>query len=202
MAKLVMLSGGVDSTAALVKVLSETGDDLFVHHIYLKNDMRRERPELVAVDKIVQYCQEKYRPFNFTMSYLDLSFMKNNVQPDVYSVTYMSALIIRQFPEIDCVIVSAIADDSLNPEMEERRIVSRHIFKSFFLGRQMPHVDMPLANMTKEQVIDILPSELLELTWSCRKPKIDRDNNYIRCGKCHTCISIESVSAPMDLHAT
>ena len=192
MAKLVMLSGGIDSTAALVKVLSDTDDDLFVHHIYLKNNMRRERPELVAVDNIVQYCKDKYRPFNFTMSYMDLSFMGNNVQADLYSVTYITALIVKQFPEIDCVVVSAIAEDELNPEMEERRRIARHIFESFFLDGGMPKIDMLLADMTKEQVINNLPKELLELTWSCRKPAIDKDDNYIRCEKCHTCMSIES----------
>ena len=40
----------------------------------------------------------------------------------------------------------------------------------------------PLKGMTKKQVMEGLPKDLLELTWYCRTPK----NNNV-CGNCITC---------------
>ena len=62
-----MLSGGVDSVAALKYVLVETDKLLYVHHIHLKNnegyDYPRYRKESESVKRIVPYMKKTFRNF-------------------------------------------------------------------------------------------------------------------------------------------
>src|SRR5215207_319822 len=63
MSTLVMFSGGVDSTAMLVRLLAESSDELRVHHIRMLNREGRDRAEGRAVEAIVAYCRARYRAF-------------------------------------------------------------------------------------------------------------------------------------------
>ena len=56
MTTLVMFSGGLDSTAVLARLLSETADDLRVHHIRMHNSEGRADAEKEAVDAIIAWC--------------------------------------------------------------------------------------------------------------------------------------------------
>ena len=76
MTTLAMLSGGLDSTAMLVKLLAETGDALRVHHIRMVNREGRDRAEQRAVEAIVEYCRARYRPFRYSESALDFSALE------------------------------------------------------------------------------------------------------------------------------
>lgn len=73
MATLLMLSGGADSAAALVKPLTETDELVFAHHIINRN---RESPtrfvaEHLASQRIARYGLEHYRKFAYTHSAWD-----------------------------------------------------------------------------------------------------------------------------------
>ncbi len=46
----------------------------------------------------------------------------------------------------------------------------------------------PLAKMTKKEVIETIPFDLLKLTWWCRTPK-----NKKRCGMCHSCQEMSEI---------
>ena len=48
MTTLVMFSGGIDSTAMLVKLLTQDADELRVHHVHLVNREGRDRANDVA----------------------------------------------------------------------------------------------------------------------------------------------------------
>ena len=52
-----MLSGGIDSVSVLKRILLETDESLYVHHIHLKNnegfEYKRYKKEAEAVRKIV-----------------------------------------------------------------------------------------------------------------------------------------------------
>ena len=70
-----MLSGGIDSTSVLKRVLDETDEQVYVHHIHLKNnegwDYKRYKKEAEAVRKIVPYMKKTFRNFNYTESTID-----------------------------------------------------------------------------------------------------------------------------------
>lgn len=66
---LVMLSGGIDSTAALWHVLHhpEKYGEIHVHHIHIQNIEARWHAEATAVKNILD-CMKKHAPTKFTTS--------------------------------------------------------------------------------------------------------------------------------------
>src|SRR5512137_2819925 len=64
MIKVVMFSGGFDSTALLFKMVHEPGD-LHVHHIRLINREQRHKAEDKAVSKLIKEAR-KIKPFAFS----------------------------------------------------------------------------------------------------------------------------------------
>ena len=71
-----MLSGGIDSAYSLKKVLSETNEKLYVHHIHIKNnegsDVKRYKMEAKALRKIVPYMKKNFRDFHYSESTIDV----------------------------------------------------------------------------------------------------------------------------------
>ena len=73
MTMLVMFSGGLDSTAMLHQLLTETDADLRVHHIRMANREQRAEAEQAAVERIIAWCRSRYRPFRYSESALDFT---------------------------------------------------------------------------------------------------------------------------------
>jgi 7-cyano-7-deazaguanine synthase in queuosine biosynthesis len=65
MTTLAMFSGGLDSTAMLVRLLTRGEDELRVHHIRMVNREGRDGAEQAAVEPILAYCRAHYRPFRY-----------------------------------------------------------------------------------------------------------------------------------------
>ena len=82
-----MLSGGIDSVSILKRILLETDESLYVHHIHLKNNEGMEFPrykkEAEAVRKIVPYMKKTFRNFNYTESTIEVKQI-NQLKPDYY----------------------------------------------------------------------------------------------------------------------
>lgn len=82
-----MLSGGIDSVSLLKRILLETDESLYVHHIHLKNnegyDYPRYRKESESVKRIVPYMKKTFRNFNYTESTIDVKQI-DQLKPDYY----------------------------------------------------------------------------------------------------------------------
>ena len=82
-----MFSGGIDSVSVLKRILLETDESLYVHHIHLKNNEGFEYPrykkEAEAVRKIVPYMKKTFRNFNYTESIIDVRQI-DQLKPDYY----------------------------------------------------------------------------------------------------------------------
>ena len=82
-----MLSGGIDSVSVLKRILLETDESLYVHHIHLKNnegvEYERYKKESEAVRKIVPYMKKTFRNFNYTESIIDVRQI-DQLKPDYY----------------------------------------------------------------------------------------------------------------------
>ena len=73
---IVMLSGGIDSVAVLKKVLEETDEKIYAHHIHIKNheginNIRRYKAEALALRKIIPYMKKNFRDFHYSESTID-----------------------------------------------------------------------------------------------------------------------------------
>lgn len=195
-----MYSGGLDSTAALLKLLTEDSDPLHVHHIRLRNRERRDRAEQDAVEAVIAWCRGRYRPFRYSESVLDFSELEA-IPIDYVCVAFAACQVAIDTPDCRRIAVGILSTDL----DEQRRRVSeaqRRVFDAMYacyrarkLGRPDLEWIYPVYGMTKAEVALALPPELRALAWSCRRPVHTADGGYRRCGQCKPCLRRAEVSA-------
>ncbi len=187
MISLVMLSGGLDSAYSLVRLLSETDDEVLVHHIHLMTSTNRHDVELEAVAKIVKYCHENIREFSYTQTAIDHRKMAAHGY-DMVSAGFEAGVIAASYhlttqKNIDRWIVGLAEDD----------IIPRHRFKD---GQDCCDFNCQTGNapelymyqqINPQAEADYLGSDLFDMTWSCRKPKFVEDKPE-PCTECLACL--------------
>jgi 7-cyano-7-deazaguanine synthase in queuosine biosynthesis len=186
-----MFSGGIDSTAMLVKLLAETPGELRVHHIRMVNREGRDRAESRAVESIVAYCRARYRPFRYSESALDFGALEA-IPIDYLSVAFVACQVAIDTPGCDRVAVGSLAADTdiANRSARQRQVfdVMYACYRARKLGE--PRVDWiyPVYHTPKAELAAALPQELLDLTWSCRRP-VAVPSGWAACGACKACLA-------------
>jgi 7-cyano-7-deazaguanine synthase in queuosine biosynthesis len=196
---LVPLSGGIDSTAALYKVLKENPTK---NYLIFRVDMvhgtsgHRTTREAMAADKILKWLyQNGFKNFCFREVRIDYSSL--GMMPPVWDsevINFFGAMLIQGKPEISEFIDGAIKDDFKDPDFQNRldkiaKILYIHTGKS----REELKIDFPIKHLSKYEVIQSIPQELLSLTWSCRYPIIVAPWTFGRCHDCPQCKLIDNV---------
>jgi 7-cyano-7-deazaguanine synthase in queuosine biosynthesis len=186
MSTLVMFSGGVDSTAMLVKLLAESAEELRVHHIRMQNREGRDRAEGRAVEGIVAYCRAHYRDFRYSESALDFSTLEA-IPIDYLSIAFVACQVAIDTPGCNRVAVGALATDT---DIANRSARQQRVFQEMYacyrarkLGEPGMEWIFPVYDVPKSELAAALPHELLELTWSCRRPL----EGFRPCGVCKAC---------------
>ena len=200
---LLMLSGGIDSTAILHSLLTEEKYqeyDIYVHHISLDNRQRRSPAEAEAVEKIVTYYRY-VNHFDYTVSSIDTLSMNarwsGRFSFDMDIVCFMAAQVCLAKRNIRQVMLGVMADDFIKAETREgaalRYREAPNIFQAALYyypeGKPRPQVVYPAKNLTKKQLWDTLPEDVQKLTWSCRNP-VWETSTPTTCGVCEPCKSI------------
>jgi len=195
MTTLVMFSGGLDSTAMLVKLLEETKDELRVHHIRMANKEGRDDAEQRAVGAIVAWCRERYRPFRYSESGLDFTALEA-IPIDYLSIAFVACQVAIDTPRCNRIAVGALARDT---DIENRSARQRRVFEELYAcyrARKLgePEVEWlyPVYRETKQALAARLPRELVELTWSCRRPLRDAEG-WRPCGACKACLARQGI---------
>ncbi|HZD21658.1 MAG TPA: hypothetical protein VE325_13375 [Burkholderiales bacterium] len=191
MTTLAMFSGGLDSTAMLVSLLAETGDDLRVHHIRLANREQRAEAEQMAVERIVAWCRSRYRPFRYSASALDFAELEA-IPIDYLCVAFVACQVAIDTPGCDRIAVAALARDT---DIENRSTRQRRVFDALYecyrarkLGESRVEWIYPVYHASKQELAARLPAELLRLTWSCRRP-VAAAEGFRPCGACKACLA-------------
>jgi len=191
-----MFSGGLDSTAMLVKLLTESDDELRVHHIRMANREGRDGAEQRAVESIVAWCRDRYRPFRYSESGLDFRALEA-IPIDYLSIAFVACQVAIDTPRCNRVAVASLARDT---DIENRSARQRRVFDALYecyryrkLGE--PHVQWiyPVYHATKQALAHSLPRELVALTWSCRRP-VRRGAGWHPCGACKACLARQGIS--------
>jgi len=171
MTTLVMFSGGLDSTAMLVKLLAESADDLHVHHIRMLNREGRDRAEQRAVEAI-------------PIDYLSIAFVACQVAIDT--------------PGCNRVAVGALAADTdiANRSARQKRVFEEMhaCYRARKLGEPRVEWIFPVYDTPKAELAAALPQELLDLTWSCRRPI----GGFRPCQVCKACRAREMAKKPAE----
>jgi 7-cyano-7-deazaguanine synthase in queuosine biosynthesis len=190
-----MLSGGLDSTAMLVKLLAENDDELRVHHIRMANREHRAEAEQAAAQNIVAWCRDRYRPFRYSQSALDFQELEA-IPIDYLSIAFVACQVAIDTPRCNRVAVAALARDT---DIDNRSARQRRVFDTLYecyrarkLGEPEVQWVYPVYHSTKRELAAGLPRELVELTWSCRRPlrRVGQDGEGWRpCGACKACLA-------------
>jgi len=200
---LVMFSGGLDSTAVLVRLLTESKDDLRVHHIRMANLEGRAEAEQRAVESIVAWCQDRYRPFRYSESGLDFSGL-NAIPIDYLAVAYVACQVVIDTPGCARVAVGTLARDldeiKRSVCANQRRVFSAmyECYRARKLGEPLVDWVYPVYALTKPQIAALLPPELRAMTWSCRKP-VPIPGGFRPCGVCKPCRARVDIGAALGI---
>jgi hypothetical protein len=190
MISLVRLSGGIDSTYALHKVLSETDDEVLVHHVHLLTDAGRYIPEAEACRRVVEYCRSRHRPFHFSESTIDhrrfvavgVDIIAVGLEAGMVASSYAIATRRKKF--IDRWILGVSADDTI-PEFRISEASSVARSNCITREERKPNLFIFPRISLRDQV-SFLPRELVDLTWSCRFPR-GLSSSPRPCGNCISC---------------
>jgi 7-cyano-7-deazaguanine synthase in queuosine biosynthesis len=199
---LLMFSGGLDSTGALWQLLQNKDNKLHLHHLHLINKEKRARAEHIAVKNIISYIS-KYYKVKYSESYHEyphysyLTMINKNTlalnqnfmfDSDLYN--FISGTICTSLPNIKSVAIGRTKSDSEEISTMNRAAIGTNIFKLL-----APNVEKiyPVVHLTKTEVYNILPKELRDMTWSCRTPIYINEEIIKECGKCKTCLELETI---------
>jgi 7-cyano-7-deazaguanine synthase in queuosine biosynthesis len=198
-----MYSGGLDSTAMLVRLLNETTDDLTVHHIRMANREGRVDAEQAAVDSVIEWCRTRYRPFRYSESGRDFSALEA-IPIDFLSVAFVACQVAIDTPGCNRIAVGTLARD-LDEMKRSVTAAQRRVFGAMYecyrarkLGE--PAIDWvyPVYAMTKPQIASLLEPEVRQLTWSCRRP-VHAETGFRICGACKPCRARADISAALGI---
>lgn len=198
-----MFSGGLDSTAMLVKLLTETQDELRVHHLRMINREGRAQAEQAAVESILAWCRMHCRPFRYSESSLDFSALEA-IPIDYISIAYVACQVAIDTPGCTRIAVGTLASD-LDEVKRSVSVTQRRVFEAMYacyrarkLGEATLEWIYPVYELSKAQVAALLAPELLALTWSCRRPAAV-PGGYRICGICKPCRKRAEVSAALHI---
>lgn len=203
MTTLVMFSGGLDSTAALYKLLTEGADELHVHHVHLVNRDGRARAEDDAVRAVLAWCRAHCRPFSYSESALDFAALQA-IPIDYLSVAFAACQVAIDVPRCNRIAVGVLAVDldEVKRKVSEQQ---RRVFEAMYacyrarkLGEPVVEWIYPVYELTKAQVAASLPAELRAVAWSCRRP-VAIEGGYRICGECKPCRKRAEVSAQLNI---
>ncbi len=173
MTTLAMFSGGLDSTAMLVKLLTESTEELRVHHIRMANKEGRDRAESRAVESILAYVRARYRPFRYSESALDFSELEA-IPIDYLSIAYVACQVAIDTPRCNRIAVGALATDTdiANRSARQKRVFDEMYacYRARKLGEPLVEWVFPVYHTPKAELAAALPQALVDLTWSCRRP--------------------------------
>jgi 7-cyano-7-deazaguanine synthase in queuosine biosynthesis len=195
---LLFLSGGLDSSAALVRLLRETSDVLHVHYIFYLNKENRYHAERAAIERIVPYCKERFRDFTTSMSVQD--YREIGLPADMHVVRFTAAQICLKHA-VKRVATGRCKDDN-SSSYGLRLAQADTIFNACVRQlKEKPSWTYPVMDMTKQQEVAYLlqhAPEVMDMIHYCRSP-VAVDERWACCGRCKTCrqmLAIGHGSAP------
>ena len=198
---LVMLSGGIDSTAALWHVLHhpEIYGEILVHHIHIQNFEARWKAEAVAVKNVLEYMEKHApTPFHASESTINTPGLGNNILYDVEVIGFITGYMTSRDPRITKVIIAATATD-FELGASDSVIRGKRMHNAYHPEEEDHSArikEYPQSHLTKDQVYHSVPPELAKLTWSCRTPHYV-DGKPMECGRCKTCkVEMKNINRP------
>lgn len=202
---LVLFSGGIDSTYSLIKLLSESDDEIVAHHVHLRNREGRHRAEAEACRKIVEYCKSRFRDFQYIETALERQ-RHAYFGLDILSVVFEAGFVHKSFQAIagypvDRWTLGFCTEERLERREDPDRVERFGHIMNLMHGACYP-LDPPrffqLPVLSKAAQIDYLGPTLTAMCWTCRRPVPKSTGGFAECGKCKTCLVMKTVRTSHD----
>jgi hypothetical protein len=193
---IVLFSGGIDSTAALHRVLTEWTDyQPIVHHVKLFTSENRQQAEAMAVKRILGWYKEN----GFNFNYVEMEFKTPYPIWDaqVYGMTAGAMAMmdkgITHFATGATYTTYNESGENIYPgpgESSFTEIVSDHAGRDIW---PLPVFRNKAGEfLSKQEAWDYVPDEIKPYIWSCRRPRYN-DIGAFRCGECLTCAEMKKI---------
>lgn len=193
---LLLLSGGLDSTTCLFKLLTETDDDVHTFYVDVVNNKDKVWCEKQAIYRLKSVA-EGIREFTHHVgTTFDLDgHTQGGIQPLMWMIAASMMLNKIDGPRKRLCIGYTLGD----PILEDPTDLIEHwkyLWKWLGRGRQIP-MHFPLVKQTKGQSMDYLRRlehqrgiEIIKHLWTCEGPERDHGPNssgYRACKRCVPC---------------
>ena len=204
MFKIVMLSGGCESTALLFKELKDLDTDtLLVHHVQMVNTEGRNEAEASAVKNIIDKARA-YDNFIFTTSKFEYPDNLGNgyTGMDVHTIGFIAGHIAKQvavaFGAVDAQVLFGGSFEEEDPKIffnSLRFKMMQYAFKTHFIpeitsGALRPTLSFPYHHVSIHKQLSWVPDDVIPFIMSCRRP-VKVGDRFIRCGNCYACKKID-----------
>lgn len=203
---LVMWSGGLDSTWSLLKLLRDTDEDIYVHHVHKRSrtDDGREISKLFeaesqAIKAMRVWLKEHERPFVYSESAVDLTAFSTFAR-DVSTCYFFAsqAAMTWGFQSTDRIVTGANSDDDALGDADAsavwrtrfRVLTNRHLIESVMQTSDVPDNGFLKPVPSRREQAAYLPKDLLALVVCCRSPVEVFDGGHTPCGTCQTCHAV------------
>jgi len=190
---LVMLSGGVDSTYLLYKLLHQSDDNLIAHHINLINREGRTDAEHHACLNIVHHLRTHQRDFLYTESLIDRNRLYTSL--DILTVAFEAGIVAQSYLKeygypINRWSTGLCLEESHDPL---EKVKMQYMINAIAAGSFPSHPPdyFQLKVIPKKKQINHMGQPLTSLCWTCRRPIRGKPRGqriqWLECGQCHTC---------------
>ncbi|MBL8582116.1 MAG: hypothetical protein JNL61_07825 [Rhizobiaceae bacterium] len=186
-ATLVMFSAGIDSTYTLVRLLQETDDEIYAHHVHMVNVENRHEVEARRSRAIAEHCMKTIRKFHYSETSIDHRNMRW-FGYDIISVGFEAGIVAHSFHmarkrPMDRWTIGTCEEEG----HDEERFA--HVLAACAANcyPTPPPAFFLLPLIPKAEEIAYLPRPVVELCWTCRRPVAQADGPPAECGTCKTC---------------
>lgn len=193
-----MCSGGVDSTGALYLLVSDEkykDFDIYVHHVNIIEENKRHIGEQKAIKEIINKLSE-IRPVEYSESTFEIGnkgkIYSENYIWDMNIIAFVVGQLCTRDSCIKAVANGATKNDTINGKRTGEPVTIEDS-SEYMSQKTVERIKFiyPVIDMTKEEVIKMLPVSIKELTWSCREPVVAC--GVFQCKKCRACKSAEVI---------
>lgn len=193
---LLLLSGGLDSTTCLFKLLTETDDNVHTCYVNLENNKDKVLCEMNALDKIEPVAQGIREFTHHTGSSFNImGHSQGGIQPLLWMLSS-----IFMFNKIrgtrNRLCAGYTLGDSAIADIAALKDHWKYLWDWFGAGK-CPSFYLPLAKHTKAQSMDYLRRveyegsiEIVKHLWTCEGPVLMHGPNasgFVACKKCLPC---------------
>ena len=197
-ATIVMLSGGADSVGLLYRLLKESSNHIVAHHIHFINCENRYNLEAEAVRRVCDYLRANMRSFEYTSSTLELPF--KHCGWDIINAMYIGGVLAKSYTRDFEAVQLCIGDNKDDfGAYKWRSPIAQSVALLAALedprkpAQKVPQIVQPVVDLTKAQLIAMMPEPLFAATWSCRRPLFsENDAVATTCGNCITCVDLKN----------